>query len=825
MAYSYIEYTAAGSSTFNIPFGYIDQSEISVYVDGVSATFTFTTASTVNVTPTPASGALVRVERNTDLTSRVVDFASGSVLTEEDMDNSNIQVFNAAQEAIDKANASIALDVDGKYDASSAGTNRVIKNVADPVDANDAVNKSWAESGMTSQLSIATTQASTATSAATAASTSATNAAGSASSASTSASGASTSATNAANSATAAASSASSAASSATAAASSQSAAATSASNASTSATTASTAATNATAQASAAANSATNAAASESSALTSKNAAATSATNAASSATNAATSATSAGNSATNAQTSATNAASSATSASTSAASALSSKNAAASSETNAATSATNAASSATAAAASAASVAGTESAVTAIYDNFDDRYLGAKASAPSTDNDGDALVVGALYFDTTSDTMKVYSSGGWTAAGSSVNGTANRYDYVVGTASGSYDGSSNTTFPATYDAGYVDVWLNGAKLVPTTDFTATSGTQIVLTSAASAGANVCIVGYGTFSLANFSVGDANDVDLSGISDGDALLYNSTSGNFEAGPVDALPSQSGNSGKYLTTDGSTASWGTVDLSTKVSKTGDTMTGDLDVTGDVTATNLGAGTTSPSYKIHSYQGGSGGVVVGAYLAATGNGGSGRGTGLLFGSPGSGNVVDTARIDALQNAQSSTADSAALVVNVANTSGTLTERMRIDSSGRVTMPYQPISHGRLAATLNGGSGDTLKFATVSVNNGGHYNTSTGIFTCPVSGYYQAHIAALPNPGGTSSTYISLNLYKNGVSTAGTTGYAYIAPANEHEFGVTVIVYASANDTLKWVMGGNNTISLYGGETSGGFQLIG
>jgi len=96
----------------------------------------------------------------------------------------------------------------------------------------------------------------------------------------------------------------------------------------------------------------------------------------------------------------------------------------------------------------------------------------------------------------------MKVYSSGGWTAAGSSVNGTANRYDYVVGTASGSYTGASNTTFPATYDAGYVDVWLNGAKLVPTTDFTATSGTQIVLTSAASAGANVCIVGYGTFSL-----------------------------------------------------------------------------------------------------------------------------------------------------------------------------------------------------------------------------------------------------------------------------------------------------------------------------------
>jgi hypothetical protein len=94
------------------------------------------------------------------------------------------------------------------------------------------------------------------------------------------------------------------------------------------------------------------------------------------------------------------------------------------------------------------------------------------------------------------------VYSSGGWTAAGSSVNGTANRYDYVVGTSSGSYTGST-TNFPAAYDAGYVDVFLNGTKLVPTTDFTATSGTEIVLGTAASSGSNICIVGYGTFSLA----------------------------------------------------------------------------------------------------------------------------------------------------------------------------------------------------------------------------------------------------------------------------------------------------------------------------------
>ena len=67
----------------------------------------------------------------------------------------------------------------------------------------------------------------------------------------------------------------------------------------------------------------------------------------------------------------------------------------------TNAATSATNAATSATAA----------ETA----YDNFDDRYLGPKASDPSVDNDSDTLLVGALYFNTTSSVLKYWDGSAW--------------------------------------------------------------------------------------------------------------------------------------------------------------------------------------------------------------------------------------------------------------------------------------------------------------------------------------------------------------------------------------------------------------------------
>jgi len=51
-------------------------------------------------------------------------------------------------------------------------------------------------------------------------------------------------------------------------------------------------------------------------------------------------------------------------------------------------------------------------------VYDNFDDRYLGAKSSDPSVDNDGNALLTGALYFNTTTNDMKVYSGSAWITA-----------------------------------------------------------------------------------------------------------------------------------------------------------------------------------------------------------------------------------------------------------------------------------------------------------------------------------------------------------------------------------------------------------------------
>lgn len=64
-------------------------------------------------------------------------------------------------------------------------------------------------------------------------------------------------------------------------------------------------------------------------------------------------------------------------------------------------------------------AAAAASAAAAAASYDSFDDRYLGVKAAAPTLDNDGNALVMGALYFDSVLGAMRVYTGTVWISGG----------------------------------------------------------------------------------------------------------------------------------------------------------------------------------------------------------------------------------------------------------------------------------------------------------------------------------------------------------------------------------------------------------------------
>jgi hypothetical protein len=156
------------------------------------------------------------------------------------------------------------------------------------------------------------------------------------------------------------------------------------------------------------------------------------------------------------------------------------------------------NAANSATASANSATQSANSATSSATSLDSFKKQYQGRSASAPTTRYDGSTLQVGDLYFNTTLNAMQVYGNSGWVAAGSSVNGTSKRATYTYSS------GAPTFTVNGGYDAGYVDVYLNGYKLVRTSDFDDTSGSTITINRTLIAGDIVDIVAYGTFNIAN---------------------------------------------------------------------------------------------------------------------------------------------------------------------------------------------------------------------------------------------------------------------------------------------------------------------------------
>jgi hypothetical protein len=176
-------------------------------------------------------------------------------------------------------------------------------------------------------------------------------------------------------------------------------------------------------------------------------------------------------------------------TSAAASAAAAAGSASAASTSATNASNSATAAANSATAAAAS--------------YDSFDDRYLGQKAADPSTDNDGNPLITGALYFNTTTDVMRVYNGSAW-------QNVASVPDLVVEQTFTASAGQTSATFTAGYDVGFLYVYVNGVLLFPS-EIVATNGSTVTFNTPLALNDQVRMLAYK-------SVGSVTIADISGL-------------------------------------------------------------------------------------------------------------------------------------------------------------------------------------------------------------------------------------------------------------------------------------------------------------------
>ena len=127
-AASFTNHTGNGTAgPFSISFSYLSEAEVDVTVGGVLKTitthYTFTSATQITFTSgnEPGNGVAIKFQRNTDVSSKAVDFVDGSVLTEIDLDNNANQLLFSMQEIVDSGAGSGVTSVTGTTPIVSSG--------------------------------------------------------------------------------------------------------------------------------------------------------------------------------------------------------------------------------------------------------------------------------------------------------------------------------------------------------------------------------------------------------------------------------------------------------------------------------------------------------------------------------------------------------------------------------------------------------------------------------------------------------------------------------------------------------------------------------
>ena len=138
----------------------------------------------------------------------------------------------------------------------------------------------------------------------------------------------------------------------------------------------------------------------------------------------------------------------------------------------------------------------------------------------------------------------------------------------------------------------------------------------------------------------------------------------------------------------------------------------------------------------------------------------------------------------------------------LVQNIKHTNGTTAQT--IDSSGRVLTPARPMFYAKGANTSGAGSTYNIILTATDFNVGNHYNTSTGIFTAPIAGFYQFHGNIM---GDNSAARLMLRLRVNGSDKA--QGSSSSISNHYQDSKLSVLLQLSANDEINLHNAGNKT----------------
>jgi len=136
----------------------------------------------------------------------------------------------------------------------------------------------------------------------------------------------------------------------------------------------------------------------------------------------------------------------------------------------------------------------------------------------------------------------------------------------------------------------------------------------------------------------------------------------------------------------------------------------------------------------------------------------------------------------------------------------------TDRMVIDSSGRVTKSAQPAFSGYVTGTNNYSTVGVVNITNIAVNIGSHFDTSTDRFTAPVAGLYMISYGAHSENDSNAKL---IHLFKNGgVLTHGST---YSQGTTHQSMSKTIVTSLAANDYIQLYLAAG---TVWGGDSSTG-----
>ncbi len=485
-------------------------------------------------------------------------------------------------------------------------------------------------------------------------------------------------------------------------------------------------------------------------------------------------------------ATTSASAAASSATAAASSASTASTQASNASSSASTASTQASNAASSATAAASSATAAAASATSAATALDNFDDIFLGAKSSDPSTDNDGDALTTGDIYFNTSSNTLRVFNGSSFQDASISTTATTAELNIMDGDTSASSTTVADADRVVFNDAGTM-------KQVAVTDLAAyfddeiTAMPNLVTTGALNSGSITSGFGAidnGSSAITTTGVGSFGSLDISGDIDVDGTT------NLDAVDIDGAVDING----VVHVSPNTAGKDTFELSTNATDEGRLRIKNV----DTTAVQIRAGGLS------YFNGGN--VAIGSTSAATVLDVEGAGVPLTVNSNNSNQykiqLLDAGTVRSYLGASSS----ASFVV--ANSS--VSEAMRITSDGLVAIgnstpdSFNANARNLVVGTGSGSNGISI-FAGNSSDSAIFFADNGSTATGQINYKHADNAFTFHTNGGTERMRISDDdiLFGTTSTSLSDAGIKFANTSATHKYAVFTHTASSANESLVYV----------------------